>query len=138
MNFFFLYLGREISLSSSESDDPSTGKSLCLAKKYSFIRRDLANLSRSADSCSSLILLGVVKKLRPLESIQISSGFRYFDDKLTNISVCSLLISLCLGNLRFLLVVSPEVTDDSDGIFLFGLIPSLNNCLRRFTRNFRF
>jgi hypothetical protein len=39
---FFLYLGRGISLSSSESDDPSTGKSLSLAKKYSLIRRDLA------------------------------------------------------------------------------------------------
>jgi hypothetical protein len=59
MNFIFLNQGRGISLSSSESDDPSTGKSLSLAKKYSLIRRDLANLSRSADSCSSLILLGV-------------------------------------------------------------------------------
>jgi hypothetical protein len=58
----------------------------------------------------------VGKKLSPLESIQISSGFRYFDDKLTNMSFCSLLISLCLENLRFRLVVSPEVTDDSDGI----------------------
>jgi hypothetical protein len=57
INFFFLNLGRGISLSSSESDDPFTGKSLSLAKKYSLIRRDLANVSRSADSCSSLILL---------------------------------------------------------------------------------
>ena len=138
MNFIFLNQGRGISLSSSESDDPSTGKSLSLAKKYSLIRRDLANLSRSADSCSSLILLGVGQKLSPLESIQISSGFRSFDDKLTTMSFCSLLISLCLENLRFRLVVSPEVTDDSDGIFLFGLIPSLNNCLRCFSRNFRF
>ena len=138
MNFFFLKLGRGISLSSSESDDPSTGKSLSFAKKYSLIRRDLANLSRSADSCSSLILLGVGQKLSPLESMQISSCFRSFDDKLTTVSFCSLLISLCLKNLRFRLVVSPEVTDDSDGIFLFGLIPFLNNCLRCFSRNFRF
>ena len=43
---FFLNLGRGMSLSSSESDDPSTGQSLSLAEKYSLIRRDLANLSR--------------------------------------------------------------------------------------------
>ena len=137
MNFFLLYLGRGNSLSSSESDDPSTGKSLSLAKKYSLIRRNLANLSRSADSCSSLILLGVGQKLSPLESIRISAGFRSFDDKLTTVSFWSLLISLCLENLRFRLVVSPEVTDNSDGIFLFGLIPSLNHFLRCFSRNFR-
>ena len=59
---FFLNLGRGISLSSSESDDSSTGQSLSLAEKYSLIRRDLANLSRSADSCSSFILLGVGQK----------------------------------------------------------------------------
>ena len=137
MNFFFLYLGRGISLSSSESDDPSTGQSLSLAEKYSLIRRDLANLSRSADSCSSLILLGVGQKLSPLESIRISAGFRSFDDKLTTVSFWSLLISLCLENLRFRLVVSPEVTDNSDGIFLFWLIPSLKNFLRCFSHNFR-
>jgi hypothetical protein len=137
MNFSFLKLERGISLSSSELDEPSTGKSLSLAKKYSLIRRDLANLSRSADSCSSLIVLGVGQKLSPLESIQISSGFRSFDDKLTTMSFWSLLISLCLENLRFRLVVSPEVKDDSGGIFLFGLIPSLNNCFRWFSRNFR-
>ena len=83
---FFLNLGRGISLSSSESDDPSTGQSLSLAEKYSLIRRDLANLSRLADSCSSLILLGVGQKLSPLESIRISAGFRSFDDKLTTVS----------------------------------------------------
>ncbi len=130
---FFLNLGRGISLSSSESDDPSTGQSLSLAEKYSLIRRDLANLSRSADSCSSLILLGVGQKLSPLESIRISAGFRSFDDKLMTVSFWSLLISLCLENLRFRLVVSPEVTDNSDGIFLFGLIPSLKNFLRCFS-----
>jgi hypothetical protein len=71
------------------------------------------------------------------ESIRISAGFRSFDDKLTTVSFWSLLISLCLENLRFRLVVSPEVTDYSDGIFLFGLIPSLKNFLRCFSRNFR-
>ena len=126
---FFLYLGRGISLSSSESDDPSTGKAISLTKKYSLIRRYLANLSRLADSCSSLILLGVGRKLSPLESIRISSPFRSFNDNLTTVSFWSLLISLCLENHRFRLVVSPEVTDDSDGIFLIGLIPSLNNVL---------
>ena len=134
---FFLNLGRGISLSSSESDDSSTGQSLSLAEKYSLIRRDLANLSRSADSCSSFILLGVGQKLSPLESIRISAGFRSFDDKLTTVSFWSLLISLCLENLRFRLIVSPEVTDNSDGIFLFGLIPSLKNFLRCFSLNFR-
>ena len=79
----------------------STGQSLSLAEKYSLIRRDLANLSRSVDSCSSLILLGVGQKLSPLESIRISAGFRSFDDKLTTVSFWSLLISLCLENLRF-------------------------------------
>jgi hypothetical protein len=34
---FFLNLGRGISLSSSESDDSSTGQSLSLAEKYSLI-----------------------------------------------------------------------------------------------------
>jgi hypothetical protein len=56
---------------------------------------------------------------------------------LTTVSFWSLLISLCLENLRFRLAVSPEVTDNSDGIFLFGLIPSLKNFLRCFSRNFR-
>ena len=113
---FFLNLGRGISLSSSESDDSSTGQSLSLAEKYSLIRRDLANLSRSADSCSSFILLGVGQKLSPLESIRISAGFRSFYDKLTTVSFWSLLISLCLENLRFRLVVSPEVTTTSTNI----------------------
>jgi hypothetical protein len=35
---FFLNLGWGILLSSSESDDPSTGQSLSLAEKYSLIR----------------------------------------------------------------------------------------------------
>jgi hypothetical protein len=82
-------------------------------------------------------LLGMGQKLSPLESIRISSGFRSFDDKLTSVSFLSLLISLCLENRRFRLVVSPEVTDDSDGVFLFGLIPSLNKFLRCFSRNFK-
>jgi hypothetical protein len=82
-------------------------------------------------------LLGVGQKLSPLESMRISAGFRSFDDKLTTVSFWSLLISLCLENLRFRLVVSPEVTDNYDGIFLFGLIPSLNNFLRCFSRNIR-
>jgi hypothetical protein len=47
--------------------------------------------------------------------MRISPGFRSFDDKLTIISFWSLLISLCPEKLRFKLVVSPEVTDDSDG-----------------------
>ena len=101
------------------------------------IRRDLANLSRSSDSCSSLILLGRGQKLSPLESTQISASFRYFDDKLTTVSFWSLFISLCLVNLRFRLVISSEVTDDSDGIFLFVLIPSLKNFFRCFSRHFR-
>jgi hypothetical protein len=121
---FFLKMG--ISLSSYESDDSSTGKSLSLAKKYSLIRRDLGNVSRSADSSSSLILLGVGQKISPLESMRISPGVRSSDGKLTIMSFWSLLISLCLENLRFRLVVSPEVTDDFYGICVFGLIPSLN------------
>jgi hypothetical protein len=55
------------------------------------------------------------KKLSPLEGMRISSAFRSFDDKLTTVSFWTLLISLCLENLRFRLVVSPEVRDDSDG-----------------------
>jgi hypothetical protein len=61
----------------------------------------------------------------PLESTQISASFRFW----------SLFISLCLVNLRFRLVISPEVTDDSDGIFLFVLIPSLENFFRCFSRH---
>jgi hypothetical protein len=38
-----------------------------------------------------------------------------FLDLLMTVSFWSLLISLCLENLLFHLVVSPEVTDDSDG-----------------------
>ena len=132
---FFLKMG--ISLSSYESDDSSTGKSLSLAKKYSLIRRDLGNVSRSADSSSSLILLGVGQKISPLESMRISPGVRSSDGKLTIMSFWSLLISLCLENLRFRLVVSPEVTDDFYGICVFGLIPSLNTFWRCFFRNFR-
>ena len=48
------------------------------------------------------------QKLSPLESIRISTGFRYFYDKLTTVSFWSLLISLCLENLRFRLVVSQK------------------------------
>jgi hypothetical protein len=73
----------------------------------------------------------VGQKLSPLEIIRISLAFRSFDDKL---SFWSLLISLCLENLRFRLIVSPEVKDDSDGIFLVGLIPSLNNFWLEFCR----
>jgi hypothetical protein len=56
--------------------------------------------------------LGVGQKLSPFESIRISAGFRSFDDKLTTVSFCSLLISLCLENLRFRLVVSPSADLD--------------------------
>jgi hypothetical protein len=112
-------------------------------EKCSLIRRDLAYLSRSADSCSSLILLGVGQKLSPLLLILLYQNtvhnLEVLDKTITNIktalnksltfsatvSFWSLLISLCLENLHFRLVVSPEVTDNADGIFLFGLIPSL-------------
>ena len=101
----FLYLGRGSHYHLPNRTTHLLKVSLSLAKKYSLIQRDRANLSRLDDSCSSLILLGVGQKLSPLESIRISSAFRSFDGKLTNVSFWSLLISLCLENLRFRLVV---------------------------------
>ena len=61
--------------------------------------------------------------------------FKPRNDKLTTVIVASINFFLPF-NLRFRLVFSPEVTDDSNGIFSFGLIPSLNNFFHCFSRNF--